>query len=69
MSDGQFYVCHHAPLPKSVATLAQSLWKLESWNFGSRSLLDQLDVPHTQNFEIQVPKSSQLREVFWGYAV
>jgi hypothetical protein len=29
---------------------------LESWNFGSRSLLGQLDVLHTQNFKVQVPK-------------
>jgi hypothetical protein len=63
-------VCH-APLPlqKFVSTLAQSLLMLESWNFGPWSLLGQLDVPHTQNFEIQVPKGSHLREVFLGYAV
>jgi hypothetical protein len=32
----KIYVCH-APLPlqKFVSTLAQSLWKLESYNFGS----------------------------------
>jgi hypothetical protein len=65
----------HAPLPllvslqKFVSTLAQSLWKLESWNFGSRSLLVQLDVRHTQNFEIQISKGSHLWEVFWGYAI
>jgi hypothetical protein len=60
LSDKKFSVCH-APLPlplplqKFVSTLAQSLWKLESWNFDSRSLLGQLDVPHTQNFEIWNP--------------
>jgi hypothetical protein len=31
--------------------------------------LGQLSVLHTQNFEIQVPKGSHLREVFRGYAV
>jgi hypothetical protein len=35
-----------------------------SQNFGSRNLLGQLDAPRTQNFEIQVPKGSHLREVF-----
>jgi hypothetical protein len=70
LSEKKCSVCH-APLllQKFVSTLAQSLWKLESWNFGSRSLLGQLDVPHTQNFEIQVPKGSHLREIFWGYVV
>jgi hypothetical protein len=43
--------------------------RLESWNFGSQPHLGQLDVLHTQNLEIQVPKGSHLREVFWGYAV
>jgi hypothetical protein len=70
LSEKKFSVCH-APLPlqKFVSTLAQSLLLLESWHFGSRSLLGQLDVPHTQNFEIQVPKGSHLREVILGYAV
>jgi hypothetical protein len=31
---------------KFVSTLAQSLCKLERWNFGSRSLLGLLDVPN-----------------------
>jgi hypothetical protein len=30
--------------------------------------LGQLSVLHTQNFEIQVPKGSHLREVFLGFA-
>jgi hypothetical protein len=72
LSEKKISVCH-APLPlplqKFVSTLAQSLWQLESWNFGSRSLLGQLDVPYTQNFEIQVPKGSHLRDIFWGYVV
>jgi hypothetical protein len=35
-----FFSVRHAPLTlqKFVSTLAQSLWKLESWNFGSRSI-------------------------------
>jgi hypothetical protein len=31
---------------------------------GSRSLLGQLDVRHTQNFEFQVPKDTSLVKVF-----
>jgi hypothetical protein len=56
LSEKKISVCP-APLPleKFVSTLAQSLWKLESWNFGFRSLLGQLDVPYTYsefwNFE------------------
>jgi hypothetical protein len=49
---------------KFVSCLQPPPQKLESWNFGSRSLLGQLDALHTQNFEIQVPKGSRLREVF-----
>jgi hypothetical protein len=51
LSEKKFSFCH-APLPlqKFVSTLAQSLWKLESWNFGFRSLLGQLDVEFW-NFE------------------
>jgi hypothetical protein len=37
---------------KFVSTLQKSPWKLESWNFGSRTILGQLDALHTQNFEI-----------------
>jgi hypothetical protein len=37
---------------KFVLTLQKSPWKLERWNFGSRSILGQLDALHTQNFEI-----------------
>jgi hypothetical protein len=61
LSDEKFSVCH-APLPlplplnaKFVPRLQPRAEVLESWNFGSRSLLGQLDVLHTQNFEIQVP--------------
>jgi hypothetical protein len=67
-------VCH-APLPplplciKFGSRLQPSPLRLEGWNFGSQSLLGQLDTLYTQNFEIQVPKGSHLREVFWGYAV
>jgi hypothetical protein len=43
--------------------------ELESWNFGSLPHLGQLSVLHTQNFEIQLPKGSHLREVFRGFAV
>jgi hypothetical protein len=53
LSEKKNSVCN-TPLPsqKFVSTLAQSLWKLESWNFGSRSLLGQLDVPHAQKFDL-----------------
>jgi hypothetical protein len=58
LSDKKISVCH-APLPLPYAKFALYLQArplvLESWNFGSRSLLDQLDAPRTQNFEIQVP--------------
>jgi hypothetical protein len=61
-----FYGCH-APLPlqKFVSTLAQSLWKLESLNFGSRSLLGQLYIPHTRNLEFlgYLPYKFRLKEV------
>jgi hypothetical protein len=36
---------------KFVPRLQPPSWRLESWNFGYRSLLGQL-APHTQNFEI-----------------
>jgi hypothetical protein len=65
-SDKNFSVCH-APLPlnaKFVPHLQPRPFYLESWNFGSRSYLRQLDVLHIQNFEVQVPKGSHLREVF-----
>jgi hypothetical protein len=42
----QKFVPHPQPPP----------YKLESWNFGSRNILGQLDVPHTQNFEFWHPK-------------
>jgi hypothetical protein len=63
-----FSVCH-APLPlllldEICVTPTASPLKLESWHFGSQSLLRQLDALHTQNFEIQVPKGSHLREIF-----
>jgi hypothetical protein len=59
LGDKIFSVCH-APLPlplpspyvKFVPRLQPRPWDLESWNFGSRSLLGQLDAPPTQNFEI-----------------
>jgi hypothetical protein len=35
----------------------------------SLGLLGQLDAPHTQNLDIRVPKGSNLREVFRGFAV
>jgi hypothetical protein len=58
LSDKFFSVCH-APLPLPYAKFALHLQTrplmLESWNFGCRSLLGQLDAPRTQNFEIQVP--------------
>jgi hypothetical protein len=41
----------------------------ESLNFGSRLHLSQLSVLLTQNFEIQVPKGSHLKEVFLSFAV
>jgi hypothetical protein len=49
---------------KFVSILQFPPYKFESWIFGSQSLLGQLDALHTQNFEIQVPKGSHLREVF-----
>jgi hypothetical protein len=67
--DKKISVCH-APLPlplpyaKFVLHLQARPSMLESWNFGSRSLLGQLDAPRTQNFEIQFPQGSHLREVF-----
>jgi hypothetical protein len=61
LSDKFFSVCH-APLPlplplnaKFVPRLQPRPEDLENWNFGSPSLLGQLDVLHTHNFEIQVP--------------
>jgi hypothetical protein len=36
--------------------VAQFLWKPESWNFGSRMLLGQLDALYAQNFVIWHPK-------------
>jgi hypothetical protein len=41
---------------KFVPHLQPPPYKLESWNFGSRSILGQLDVPHT--FEIWHPKGT-----------
>jgi hypothetical protein len=66
LSDKKNSVCH-APLPLPYAKFAlhlqARLYVVENRNFGSRSLLGQLDAPCTQNFEIQVPKSSHLRVV------
>jgi hypothetical protein len=75
LSEIFYSVCHApGPLPlplnaKFVSRLQPRPWDLESWNFGSRPHLGWLDVLHIQNLEIQVPKGSHLREVFWGYAV
>jgi hypothetical protein len=55
---------HRRRSHKFVSHLQLPPYELESWNSGSRCHLGQLDVPHTQNFEIQVPKGSHLREVF-----
>jgi hypothetical protein len=38
-------------------------WKLESWNFGSSSLLGQLDVPHTQNLKFVILSVPRQRKV------
>jgi hypothetical protein len=76
LSDKFFSVSHASlpplPLPLCIKFglhLQPSPWELESWNFGSHSLLGQLDALHTKNFGIQAPKDSHLREVFWGFAV
>jgi hypothetical protein len=49
---------------KFVPRLQPRPQDLESWNFGFRILLGQLDVLHTQNFEVQVPKGTPLVKVF-----
>jgi len=43
---------------------------LESWNFGSRSLTGQLDVLHTQNFQILSfhKKNLRVRKKSWKYS-
>jgi hypothetical protein len=68
-------------LPRGVASLAVGFWTkfetqlaqpclvLESWNFGYKPYLTHIGLPHTQNFEIQLPKGSHPREVFRGFAV
>jgi hypothetical protein len=40
---------------------------LQPTNFGSRNLLGQLDILHTQNFEVKVPKGTPLVKVFWNF--
>jgi hypothetical protein len=45
--------CRYRCDTKFRSPLQPVLWKLESWSFGSRSLLGQLDVPYAQNFEIR----------------
>jgi hypothetical protein len=57
-----FSVCH-APGPSPLN--AKFVPRLQpSLNIGSRPNLGQLNVLHTQNLEIQVPKGSHLRKVF-----
>jgi hypothetical protein len=52
----KFFSVYHAPLPLCI--------KFESrLQPSSSELVSQLDALHTQNFEIQVPKGSHLREV------
>jgi hypothetical protein len=54
LSDKKFFVCH-APLPpfaKICTTPTVSPLQARELKFGSRIILGQLDVPHTQNLEI-----------------
>jgi hypothetical protein len=56
---GHFMAKKHDLKKKNCLDAIQKLpWKLESWNFGSRTILGQLDALHTQNFEIWYPKGT-----------
>jgi hypothetical protein len=48
-------------LSRAIAAVVSTI------NLGSRSLLGQLDVLHTQNFEVQVSKGTPLVKVFGNF--